>query len=91
MALGAHMRHYSYIYCAPHRDGLRALRRVEIAANPLEAQALRRSSRIRVVPKRYGFLISKQNVVLLIEDNEPTTYEEYLNSLENDKWLIAMK
>ena len=22
MALGAHMRPYSYIYCAPHRDGV---------------------------------------------------------------------
>ena len=31
------------------------------------------------------------NKILLIEDNEPTTYEEYMNSLESDKWLIAMK
>ena len=29
--------------------------------------------------------------VLLIEDDEPTTYEEYLNSSKSDKWLIAMK
>ena len=28
---------------------------------------------------------------MLIEDDEPTTYEESLNSLEYDKWLIAMK
>ena len=26
-----------------------------------------------------------------IKDDEPTVYEEYLNSLEYDKWLIAMK
>ena len=31
------------------------------------------------------------NKILLIEDNEPTTYEEYMNSLESDKWLISMK
>ena len=28
---------------------------------------------------------------MLIEDDKPTTNEEYLNSLEFDKWLIAMK
>ena len=33
----------------------------------------------------------EQNDVFLIEDDEPTTYEVYLNNLEFDKWLIAMK
>ena len=28
---------------------------------------------------------------MLIEDDEPTTYEESLNSSESDKWFIAMK
>ena len=28
---------------------------------------------------------------MLIEHDEPTTYEESLNSLESDQWLIAMK
>ena len=28
---------------------------------------------------------------MLIENDEPTIYEEYLNSSESDKWLIAMK
>ena len=28
---------------------------------------------------------------MLIKDGEATTYEEYLNSSESDKWLIAMK
>ena len=44
-----------------------------------KAQALRMSSRIRTVPERYGFLISELNDVLFIEDDEPTTYEAYLN------------
>ena len=52
---------------------------------------LRRSIRIHIVPERYEFLIDEQNDVFLIEDNKPTTYEEYLNNLEYDKWLIAMK
>ena len=35
--------------------------------------------------------MSGQWDVLLIEDDEPTTYDESLNSLESDKWLGAMK
>ena len=67
------------------------IHRNEIATNPSRAQVLRRSSRIHIVPERYGFLISKQNDVLLMEDNEPTMYEEHLNISLSDKWLIAMK
>ena len=48
-------------------------------------------STICIVPERYGFFISEQNDVLIKEDDEPTTYEEYLNSSESDKWLITMK
>ena len=44
-----------------------------------------------VLFQRDGFLISEQNDVLLIEDDEPTTYEEYLNSLDSNKRLILMK
>ena len=35
--------------------------------------------------------MSEQKDVLLIEDEEPTTDEEYMNSLEFNKWLVAMK
>ena len=58
------------------------IHRDEIVANPSRAQVLRRSRRIRTVEERYGFLISEQNEVLLIEDDE-LTYEEYLNSSES--------
>ena len=37
-------------------------------------------SRIRIVLERFEFLINEQNDVLLIKEDEPTTYEEYLNS-----------
>ena len=73
--------HYE-IFAKIHRD--------EIAADPFETQALHRLSRIRTIPKRYEFLISEQNDVLLIEDDEPTTYEDYMNSLESYKWIISM-
>ena len=46
---------------------------------------------MRSVPERYAFLISEQNDVLLVENDEPTTYEESLNSSESDQWLTAMK
>ena len=63
----------------------------EVATDPSKAQALRRTSWIRSVIKRYGFLINEQRDVLLIENDEPTIYEEFLNSSEFDKWFIAMK
>ena len=60
-------------------------------ADSSKTQVLHRTSRIRYVPERYGFLISEQKDVLLIENDEPTTYEESLNSSEFDQWLNAMK
>ena len=63
----------------------------EFIANSSKTQVFRRTSRIRSVPKGYGFLISKQKDVLLVENDEPTTYEESLNSSESDQWLNAMK
>ena len=50
-----------------------------------------RSSKIHTIPERYEFFISEQNDVLFIENDKPTIYEEYLNSSEFDRWLIAMK
>ena len=63
----------------------------ELATDPSEAQALRRTSRVCTLPEIYGFLINEQKDVLLTEDDEPTTYEESLNSLEYEKWFIIMK
>ena len=63
----------------------------EFIADSSKTQVFRRTSRIRSVPERYRFLISEQNDVLLIENDEPTTYEESLNSSESDQWLNAMK
>ena len=52
----------------------------ELTTDSSKTQGLRRTSRIRSVPKRYGFLISEQKDVLLIEHDEATTYKESLNS-----------
>ena len=62
----------------------------ELITDSSKTQVFRRTNRIRYVPERYGFLISEQKDVLLIKNNELTTYEESLNSSESDQWLKAM-
>ena len=52
----------------------------EFIADSSKTQVFRKTSRIRSVPESYGFLISEQKDVLLIENDKPTTYEESLNS-----------
>ncbi|KAJ8761673.1 hypothetical protein K2173_004449 [Erythroxylum novogranatense] len=63
----------------------------EVTVQPSTTHEIRRSRRIRSVPERYGFLMNEHNDVLLIECDEPTTYEEVLKSSESEKWLHAMK
>ncbi|KAJ8753578.1 hypothetical protein K2173_022819 [Erythroxylum novogranatense] len=63
----------------------------EVTVQPSTTHEIHRSRKIRSVPERYGFLVNEQNDVLLIEDDEPTTYEEVLKSSESEKWLQAMK
>ena len=50
-----------------------------------------RTSRIRSVLERYGLLISEQKDVLLIENDELTTYKESLNNSKSDQWIKTMK
>ena len=77
---------------ADHLIGLEdIIHKNEETIDSFEAQALCRISRACIVPERYGFLISERKDVLLIEDDEPTTYEESLNSSKSGKWLIAME
>ena len=40
---------------------------------------------------RYGFLITDDNDVLIVDQNEPTSYQEAINSPDSEKWLEAMK
>ena len=54
-------------------------------------QEPRRSNRIRQEPERYGYLISKEGDVLLMDQDEPVTYTEAITGLESEKWLEAMK
>ena len=40
---------------------------------------------------RYGFLITNDNDVLIMDQSEPTSYQEAINSPDSEKWQEAMK
>ena len=54
-------------------------------------QGPRRSSRIHHDPKRYGFLVTDDKTIELVDQDEPTTYHEAMMSPDSEKWLQAMK
>ena len=58
---------------------------------PQQTQEPRRSGRIRHEIERYGFLITDDHDVLLMDQDEPTTYRDAINSSDSIKWLDAMK
>ena len=62
-----------------------------IVDTPPIAQNLRRYDRIRHEPERYGFLVTDNHDVLLVDQNEPTTYQEAMLDPDSKKWLEAMK
>ncbi|KAG8485771.1 hypothetical protein CXB51_019116 [Gossypium anomalum] len=57
----------------------------------LETQPPRRSLRERHAPERYGFLITTHGDILLIDQDEPRTYQEAVASPNSEKWLEAMR
>ena len=54
-------------------------------------QGPRRSGRIRHQPERYGFLMTEEDDILVVDQDEPTTYEEAISSPDSEKWLEAMR
>ena len=56
-----------------------------------ETLPLRRSDRERRIPQRYLLLISEQHDILLLDNDEPTTFREAMVCPDSDKWLEAMK
>ncbi|KAK8701527.1 hypothetical protein V6N13_019914 [Hibiscus sabdariffa] len=63
---------------------------VEENSTNLETQPLRRSMRERHEPERYGFLVTSQGDVILVDQHEPKTYQEAVSSPDLEKWLEAM-
>ncbi|KAK8538769.1 hypothetical protein V6N12_034477 [Hibiscus sabdariffa] len=64
---------------------------VEENPTDLETQPLRRSSRERHEPERYGFLVTTHGDVILVDQDEPKTYQEAVASPDSEKWLEAMR
>ena len=53
-------------------------------------QVPRRSGRIHHEPERYGFLITDDPSIVLVDQDEPTSYREAIESLNSAKWLRAI-
>ncbi|KAK8690815.1 hypothetical protein V6N13_074341 [Hibiscus sabdariffa] len=69
---------------------------VEENPTDLETQPLQRSTRERHEPERYGFLVTRFLVtnhgdVILVDQDEPKTYQEAVASPDSEKWLEAMR
>ncbi|KAK8644562.1 hypothetical protein V6N13_123865 [Hibiscus sabdariffa] len=64
---------------------------VEENSPDLETQPLRRSTRERHEPERYGFLVTTHGDVILVDQYEPKTYQEAVASPDSEKWLEAMR
>ncbi|KAK9025215.1 hypothetical protein V6N11_065111 [Hibiscus sabdariffa] len=64
---------------------------VEGNSTDLETQPLRRSTRQRHEPERYGFLVITHGDVILVDQDETKTYQEAVLSPDSEKWLEAMR
>ncbi|KAK8593575.1 hypothetical protein V6N12_045652 [Hibiscus sabdariffa] len=49
------------------------------------------STRERHEPERYGFLVTTHGDVILVDHDEPKTYQEAVSSPDSEKWLEAMR
>ncbi|KAK8670729.1 hypothetical protein V6N13_037347 [Hibiscus sabdariffa] len=64
---------------------------VEENSTDLKTRPLRRSTRERHEPERYGFLVTTHGDVILVDHDEPKTYQEAVSSPDSEKWLEAMR
>ena len=56
-----------------------------VEVQPLHTSLLRRSSRVRNVLLRYGFVIENDNTSHITENDDPTIYSETVISSDSDK------
>ena len=63
----------------------------EVVESEPIAQEPRRSSRIRHEPERCRFLITDDESIVLVDQDEPTTYREAVASPNSANWLGAME
>ena len=63
----------------------------EVTESEPITQDLRRSGRILHEPERYEFLIIDDQSIVLVDQNEPTTYWEAIECPNLAKWLRAIE
>ena len=54
-------------------------------------QDLKRSDRIHQNPERYEFLVTENHDVILMDNDEPTSYQEAISNPDSNRWLEAKK
>ncbi|KAK8572986.1 hypothetical protein V6N12_029026 [Hibiscus sabdariffa] len=64
---------------------------VEENSIDLETRPLRRSTREHHEPERNGFLVTTHGDVILVDHDEPKTYQEAVSNPDSEKWLEAMR
>ncbi|KAG8489272.1 hypothetical protein CXB51_017288 [Gossypium anomalum] len=64
---------------------------IEEQVTAVETQPPRRYLRERHALERYGFLITTHGDILLIDQDEPRTYQEAVAIPDSEKWLEAMR
>ncbi|KAL4364181.1 hypothetical protein GQ457_04G021280 [Hibiscus cannabinus] len=67
------------------------LKVVEENSPDLETQPLRRSTREHHDPERYGFLVTTHGDIILVDQDEPKTYQEAVASPDSEKWFEVMR
>ena len=62
-----------------------------VETQSLQTPPLRRSSRVRNIPLRYGFIIENDNISHIIKNDDLATYSKSIMSSDSDKQLEAKK
>ncbi|KAG8492989.1 hypothetical protein CXB51_012658 [Gossypium anomalum] len=75
----------------PEIEQQQILQEIEEQVTAVETQPPCKSLRECHAPERYGFLITTQGDILLIDQDETKTYQEAVASPDSEKWLEAMR
>jgi hypothetical protein len=56
--------------------------------NAQQTQVVRRSGRVRHEPEKYGFLLTQCGDLMLIDEDEPLTYQDAMNSSDSKSMAL---